>query len=240
MNEVREYAETKRWRDAPCNDEADSLSWTDEELEADYDVHDGTVDLRASAETLESKDIENLNEFVPVEWKRLEGDHDIEKDAKAVNPQFDHDSFELSHNCTCCAHAYEMRCRRYDVEANPLTRENAYLQYRPERAWNNPDIQTTEGNGKADIESKMNEWGDGARAEIVVFWKVGDGHIFSAEQVDGKTKFVDSQTVNQPDSYKNPGDYFVDVKEDGSTYFWRTDNVAANPNIQEYCKGAER
>lgn len=53
------------------------------------------------------------------------------------------------------------------------------------------------------IDDMMKEWGDGARAEISIFWQGGGGHVFAAERVNGKTVYIDPQ----------------DDKADASQYF---------------------
>lgn len=44
------------------------------------------------------------------------------------------------------------------------------------------------------IETQMAEWGDGSRGIVRVQWqKKNYGHVFIAEQVNGKTRFIDPQ-----------------------------------------------
>ena len=79
---------------------------------------------------------------------------------------------------------------------------------------------STECEVKANVESMMKTFGDGARAVVSVFWKAPqtNGHVFIAEQVDGKTIFVDPQSGND-----DCGDYFMDA-EVGETQILRIDN----------------
>ena len=51
------------------------------------------------------------------------------------------------------------------------------------------------GYTKEKIEKEMKEFGDGARMEILVTWKSNPkkSHAFIAEQIDGKTHFIDPQ-----------------------------------------------
>ena len=45
---------------------------------------------------------------------------------------------------------------------------------------------------KKNSENQMEEWGDGSRGIVRVQWqKKNYGHVFIAEQVNGKTRFID-------------------------------------------------
>lgn len=220
---------------------------TETPYEAKWNEDDLGVDLR-TLEKLEFGGIDadvlegnaaDINENVPSEWESIEGDHDIETDAENVNPNYDPEkNGEWENNCQSCAPAYEMRRRGYDVEAKPFTEENEYLSRNPEAAWDNPDIQATEGNGKADIEHQMQEWGDGSRAEVIVYWKEGGGHAFCAEQVDGETRFIDPQIASNYGASYDVGAYFDHVRDDGSTYYWRTNTSKPSSHIEDCCKEA--
>lgn len=214
--------------------------WNEGDLGADYQAAEKLEDSATDADGLEGN-VADVNENVPPEWENIEGEHDIETDAENVNPNYDPEKDgEWENNCQSCAPTYEMRRRGYDVEAKPFTEENEYLSCNPEAAWDNPDIQATEGNGKADIEHQMQEWGDGSRAEVIVYWKEGGGHAFCAEQVDGETRFVDPQVASSDEVPHDAGAYFDHVRDDGSTYYWRTDDAKPSPNIENCCKEAEQ
>lgn len=216
------------------------FEWDEKDLEANYQATENLGSERDEADNLEGVAFD-IDENVPPEWKSIEGEHGIEADAENVNPNYDPDkNGEWENNCQSCAPAYEMRRRGYDVEAKPFTNENEYLSLNPEAAWDNPDVQTTEGNGKADIEYQMQEWGEGSRAEVVVYWKEGGGHAFCAEQVDGKTKFVDPQVASSDEVSHDAGAYFDHVRDDGSTRYWRTDDAKPSSNIEDCCKEADR
>lgn len=79
----------------------------------------------------------------------------------------------------------------------------------------------------------MKGWGDGSRCEIAVVGKSGGGHVFMAEQVEGKTVFLDPQANLVYDE-----DIFENVKR-GLTKFFRTDNLEFNSGILECCKNRE-
>lgn len=110
-------------------------------------------------------------------------------------------------NCQRCIAAYDLRRRGYDVEALPVPilsnviRDD--LAYMDKGGWPemwkgaHPVAMTgTDGETiKKRIEQEMASFGDGARAVVRVQWHERDyGHVFIAEQRDGKTWFVDPQS----------------------------------------------
>lgn len=165
------------------------------------------------------------------EWKRMSVEMSPQENLEATNPNFE-SGMEWQTNCQRCVPTYEMRERGYDVTALPCTDADDYLSYHPFEVWEDVDIQATIGDGKADIEEAMNEWGDGSRAQVVVLWEVGDGgHTFIAEQRDGKTYFSDPQTGETDVSW-----YFDNVK-DNCTRYCRIDDAKTSKKITECCKG---
>ena len=212
-----------------------------QEVDTSDAVRDAADKPDASASSMEATEAETLSQvdtsdacdsgptgYVP-SWNETGEAHDVGKDVGAVNPRY-YEGIEWQQNCQRCAPAYEMRRRGYDVEAQPCPVHDN-LSYRPEDAWENPDVRTTEGNGKESIKARMSEWGDGSRAEILVYWKEGEGHAFSAEQINGETIFVDPQKGVMDAEW-----YFDEVKEDGSTRFWRTDDIEPSSDIEKCCK----
>ncbi|WP_267892310.1 toxin glutamine deamidase domain-containing protein [Collinsella provencensis] len=73
---------------------------------------------------------------------------------------------------------------------------------------------------RGSVEKAMAEYGDGSRAIIRVRWKGRNsgGHVFMAEQVDGVTRFIDSQTGSDDCS-----SYFNDVRK-RETFILRVDD----------------
>ena len=162
-------------------------------------------------------------------------------DIEYVNPNFDAGE-AWQENCQRCVPTYELRRRGYDVEALPLPDATDLhdLQYEPFGAWVDPDVRRATGTGLEDIESAMGEWGDGARAQVVVKWNGEDaGHTFVAEQEDGRTLFVDPQ-----DPSVDARAYFglkngKPLIEEGSVSFCRTDTLQPSSRIFDACKGRE-
>lgn len=155
--------------------------------------------------------------------------HTIEESIKKCNPKYSCDSYEYSYNCQSCVPTYEMLRRGYSVTAKPRTYSNDCLAREPYNAWINPNIVETSGDGKAAIEDFMSIWGDGARAQVVVTWARGNGsgHTFVAEQIDGRTCFIDPQDGN-----KDCSAYFNKVLF-GSVTFCRTDNLEPSKYIKK-------
>jgi len=160
-------------------------------------------------------------------WAKLKDCKDLHTCLNDCNPNYKNGR-EWRINCQRCVPTYEMRRRGYDVTAKPKPQEvtPSDLSYSPFDVWQNPDIIRCGGNGKADIEREMKKWGDGARAQIVVTWKnTNSGHTFVAEQIDGKTVYLDPQTGSQDVS-----NYFSRV-ENGSVRFCRMDNLDVTNKI---------
>lgn len=154
----------------------------------------------------------------------------IELNLSKTNPNYSPDT-EWSINCQRCVPTYEMRRRGYDVTALPKLDENDYLCRHPFDVWKNPDVISTSGSGHESIVEKMNEWGDGARAQVVVVWKgVPSGHTFIVENVNGEVRFIDPQTGDE-----NCSRYFNRV-EDNRTLFCRIDDQVPSDFILNCCK----
>jgi len=79
----------------------------------------------------------------------------------------------------------------------------------------------------------MKSWGEGSRAEIAVFWKNGDGHVFVAEYNDGKVRYIDPQTGKTDVEH-----YFKNVIE-GLTHVMRIDNLTPSKAIGDFCDPVE-
>jgi hypothetical protein len=147
-------------------------------------------------------------------------------------------NFAWSGNCTHCVPAYELRKRGYDVSALPYTEDPNGLSYDPFDAWKDPIIHKTPGSGREAIERAMASYGDGARVEIDVGWATSDGsgfdgHVFVAEQRDGKTYFIDPQNGDADVSW------YFDHVQPGATRFARIDNLTPSDRIAECCANSQ-
>lgn len=165
-------------------------------------------------------------------WDRIQVKEGVDKSLKECNPNYELGN-EWKVNCQRCVPAYEMRRRGYDVTVLPKPREikNTDLSYAPFSVWEKPQIINCSENGKADIESNMAQWGDGARAQIVVEWKgINSGHTFIAEQIAGETRYFDPQSGS-----KDVSDYFSHV-EKGSVKVCRIDKLDVTEKIFDCCR----
>ena len=171
---------------------------------------------------------------------RLENNVKLERDAtqeiKECNPNYKFGE-EWKINCQRCVPTFEMRMRGADVEAQPFFESEKWkedpppLCREPFAVWENATVFDCKGDGRADIERHMADWGDGARAEICVQWDgVPSGHVFVAEQVDGETRYYDPQSGKLDVSW-----YFSKV-EPGSVKVCRTDNAKVNDKIYDCCQ----
>ena len=145
-----------------------------------------------------------------------------------TNPNYN-SAPEWNNNCQRCVPTLEMNRRGNDVTVRPSTYGSEHLSYHPYDVWENANVITTTGSGIDDIRSTMSEWGDGARAQIVVYWNSphGGGHTFFAEQINGNTVFSDPQTGNT-----NVENYFNRVSSN-STTFCRIDNLEFSNYIND-------
>ena len=178
-------------------------------------------------------------------FRRIEGGHTASQDLAATNPNH-RKGTEWQINCQRCVAAYELRRRGYDVTAKP----------RPMLGKTKPDPSDTlpnrldpngwpsmfegatlescaSGSGpgtRRKIEALMASYGDGARAIIRIQYQRkygGYGHVFIAEQRDGRTAFVDPQTGSADCS-----GYFEKAEKSG-TYCVRIDDKPFTDRIRD-------
>ena len=169
------------------------------------------------------------------DWGILQNIEDYLNALHSINPRFNENINAWDQNCQRCVPAYEMRRRGYNVSANPISPSDSYLSYHPYDVWKDPIIHDTPGTGREAIEKAMASYGDGARAQVTVAWNNGNGgHTFIAEQIDGKTHFIDPQNDNA-----DVGEYFDHVIS-GQTQFARIDNLTPSDHIFECCDNAQK
>ena len=174
--------------------------------------------------------------------KEIQGEHSREYDLKATNPKFITGDKRYTNNCQRCVCTYEARRRGYDVTAKPLLSDNDNIAKMDLKkglpsVFKNADVMKISGftgnSVKKNIEKRMSEWGNGSRAIVGVHWKNdGMGHVFIAEQIDGKTLFVDPQS-NNLDVKKYFKCIKTSIKESDYTYIFRTDNLEFTDKIKK-------
>lgn len=159
----------------------------------------------------------------------------METAINAVNPNYGQ-AEEYSRNCQRCIYAYEMQRRGYDVEALPRILKG---QDKAADNWDRiMEGQTWERVGKTQNQvkngllDKMAEYGDGARAAIYVSWKgKRSAHVFTAEQQNGGTVFLDAQTHQYVDI-----SLYLSHASPSKTKISRLDNLQPTELINECVK----
>lgn len=154
----------------------------------------------------------------------IQGKHTIEDDLIAVNPDFLLIS-GTDTNCYSVVYAYEARRRGLDVIAIPgetIPGKDVLLGFQ--------NLKFA-GYTKEKIEKEMKEFGDGARMEILVDWGNNKSHVFIAEQIDGKTHFIDPQNQR-----KDCDDYFEKTKHILAV---RIDNALFSDTVKDFVQIAK-
>ena len=165
----------------------------------------------------------------PYGFKMISGPHSVEDDVKATNPNFSSKSYEWGYNCQRCVPTYEMRRRGYDVTAKPRIKGDDPVAHEWDVVFKGQKFELCY-NGQRDLETKMAGWGDGARAEVYVAWKYArSSHVFVAEQVGGKTRYIDPQSGAMDVSH-----YFKEASF-GRTKVARIDNLEPNVELIKGC-----
>lgn len=174
------------------------------------------------------------------DWPEISGQHTIEQDVAATNRGRYNTGLEYSQNCQRCVMAYEARRRGYDVCARPciLNARDPLMFSNQDTGWPSVfvgsdvcDIGSRSGDGcRENIEKVMRIWGDGARAVVAITYSPSaGGHVFVAEQVNGRTVFCDPQTGEVGVS-----DYFNGIVPQ-KTKLMRMDNLDFTSAITECC-----
>jgi Papain fold toxin 1, glutamine deamidase len=146
-------------------------------------------------------------------------DKDVDQTLERVNPKFEWTTSAYSENCTSVTQAYELRRRGLDVEAGPLEPHLRSDQGGPggrtldsiEGPWRDQFVPGT----KSEIEEAFHE--PGARGIVYIEWNRGGAHVFNAENVDGKVRFVDGQptpSVQDASHYFDIGSYTMYLRLD--------------------------
>ena len=101
---------------------------------------------------------------------------------------------DFSENCQRAVVAYEARRRGYDVIAQPTypgdtlpsggTWMNAFEGAKIDHVGESTPKKT-----QTNLEAKMHEYGNGSRCIVSI-----PGHVFNAENVNGKIRYIDAQT----------------------------------------------
>lgn len=175
------------------------------------------------------------NENNPVD----EANRIINENVINTNPAYNSGNPAYKQNCQRCVATYEMRRRGYDVIARPaVVGEDGKLSIKDPlyKSWKNIfegakfEFYSGFDGGKAGIISRMDDWGDGAVAEVRVLWKNSEAHVFVAQRENGVVRFVDPQNGNI-----NCEEYFTNVAL-GATMIARIDNLEPSALIEKCIK----
>ena len=172
-------------------------------------------------------------EFIGAEL--IKGEHSIEDDLKAVNPNFTEGRDGVwENNCQRCIVAYELRRRGIDVKAMPcLEDEIAESKFRKNWYKFNGNakwiFQSISGanNRKNYIIQKMKEFGKESRATIYIDYGDDGAHVFSVENINDEIIFIDPQTG------ECNVDYLFHMQKSNLFGIARVDNL----KIDDYIKG---
>lgn len=123
----------------------------------------------------------------------------IEQAMAATNPNFKRGR-EWQENCQRCVYAYEMNRRGILCQAKPrILNGHDTVAANWSRVFNGQTWQRV-GSRSANkvidnLDKSMAGFGDGSRAVVYVTWKGGrSAHVFNAERLAGKTRYVDPQS----------------------------------------------
>ena len=172
----------------------------------------------------------------------IKGEHTRQDDLKATNPNYNK-SKEWNVNCQRVVYAYEARRRGYDVVALPKILEDQgydpmndhFEEVCHNMQWNSPNNPTAQGALDA-INKAMAKFGNDSRAVVYVEWERDNpaekrqAHVFIAENIEGKIKYVDPQ--NDDD---NVDAYFWGAIPE-NTSFARLDNLKFSNYIKLCCE----
>ena len=141
------------------------------------------------------------DKFLNARFYHIKGGHSREEDLKAVNPNYVTGEFQWTHNCQRCVMAYEARRRGYNVQAKPciINGDDPYPTVSGIKSvFEDVDLLNCSANSgtqaKINIEDQVKNWDDNARGMVIVYWKLGGGHIFIVEKTNGIIRYVDPQT----------------------------------------------
>lgn len=185
----------------------------------------------------------------------------IDQALKTINPNFQNANAEQegwTDNCQSCVISFEAMQRGYNVEALPHKPNDKYFYADgKEHYWHEvfnkkAEVMTAGTNWKTSgafwgikghtvpvntagqIEKQMKNWGDGARATLVVAWKGRNAraHILNVVNKGGKVIAVDTQDGTTP-SLKR---LMSDTRKNWNA-LTRVDNIGFNSDVKYLTKG---
>ncbi len=174
-------------------------------------------------------------------YPTLLGNHSIEDDLKATNPNYSHTDPDSpwNNNCQRCVAVYEARRRGYDATAQPLSDENDPLMIMNHpngwpKIFRGGKLEDCSGNsgtqGRQNVEDLAASWGENGRGIVRVRWRMGGGHVFIVERVNGITRFVD------PQSGEADASAHFNFAKGSDMFCMRIDNLDFSDSIHKCCQ----
>ncbi|MBR2680953.1 MAG: hypothetical protein IKE23_09445 [Exiguobacterium sp.] len=166
----------------------------------------------------------------------------VDRAIAGANPLFDGtgSTNEYNANCQRAVIATEARLRGYDVIASPTYEGDAYPRG---GAWRDffeggrsATVNVSKSTARAtmkEVEARMKEYGNGARATLDWTWKGkgNEGHVINVVQRNGKTYYYDGQHGGE---YRNPMALFERMRlSSKSVELMRVDNLQFSEKARE-------
>lgn len=183
---------------------------------------------------------------------KKEGSYNEKQDLAAVNPGFMNMNTNTKNNCMLCTTTYDLRKRGYDVTAQLDSEGYTWSDLKkwyPKAKIEKNDRYDENGMALSQKEyvkktmKNLLKQGDGARGNLMLFFKYGGGHSIIFEVNDGQVVFKDGQTgiVYKKGKINISGNNASPEQLLGQTIvnsFARLDNV--DPNLKQIIKDCVR
>lgn len=165
-----------------------------------------------------------------------------------ANPNFSRDYKEFSHNCQRVVVAYELLRRGYDVEALPTYKgdklntvpysKDGIFHGRWRGAFQNAKTESvgaSTGSGVMEnITKKMQQYGNGARAVVQIFYNRGGGHVFNVENDNGRVVYIEAQAGKLKD--RDMQELMTNRVRTGDVNIVRVDNLRISDRARNFVR----
>lgn len=157
--------------------------------------------------------------------KTIKGEHSINDDMAAVNPNYAGVSVPgTTNNCVLCSFTYDLRRRGYDVTAKPSTEGN-FDDLLMKDLYEGAHVDVLRGSDWYDIYNKAaKKYPEGARGTIGAYNVLGGGHSMAWEIHNGKLEIIDAQR-----NVRSSPEELALCLFDSTAEFIRTDNLKVRP-----------
>jgi hypothetical protein len=114
-------------------------------------------------------------------------------DLAKTNPNYGKGQ-QWAENCPNCVQAFELRRRGLDVDAAPLVGGAPPTWAKQNWGRDFTDVSQGPDTPRGMIDDAFQQFGPGSRGVVRIRWDNGGGHVFNVENVNGKVRYVCSQT----------------------------------------------